>query len=64
MPDKITISFKTPDAINEACESANITDTDEINQIYEILRKFIEYSEYVNIEFDLKQGTAKVLENR
>lgn len=74
---KITISFKDPDAVDYAIESAVEVAVDEMclpvdesNAVFEIktgkareaLSKFVEYGEYLRVEFDTEAGTATVLE--
>jgi len=49
----VTLSFKTPDVL------------DEVDEEYrDALKKWVEYGEYVHIDFDLDAGTAKVREVR
>ncbi len=55
---KFTISFKTPDALSDAVEDVDEADRAAVEAV---AGKFIEYGEYVNIEFDTKTGEAKVL---
>lgn len=74
---KLTVSFKTPDAADYAIEDAledneeleAIEDAEERSWkkeeledgLKEALSKWIQYSEYVRIEFDTEAGTATVL---
>lgn len=74
---KLTVSFKTPDAADYAIKDAleyneeleAIEDEEERSwkkeeleaTLAEDLSKWIQYSEYVRIEFDTEAGTATVL---
>jgi hypothetical protein len=74
---KLTVSFKTPDAAEHAVFEAledhedleGIEDAEELldkrleleDGLKEALSKWIQYSEYVRIEFDTEAGTATVL---
>lgn len=76
---KIHITLKDPDGVYEAVNSAVKTqlatvkgiDEDEreeleesrIEGLNEQLSKWIEYQEYIRLEFDTEAGTATVLEN-
>lgn len=57
---KITISFKSPDAVDCALDDMQI-DKEERDEIKIKLKKFIQYNEYVHIEFDTEAETARVL---
>lgn len=54
---KFTVTFKTPDATHYAME--NIPE-DQQDEAEALLKKFVKYDEYVNIEFDTEAGTATV----
>lgn len=56
---KIRVSFKTPDAVDYAIEDLPEEYRDSIK---DQLSKWIQYGEYVTIEFDLDKETATVLE--
>jgi len=73
---KFTITFKTPDAMDDAIKDAVFAESDcdcglcpkcrEIRReneppIRAVAEKFIEYGEYVYIELDTETGTATVL---
>ena len=58
---KIQITFKSPDAVDFAVEDQNLTEQRE--EIKKKLQKWLRWGEYVDIEFDLDEGTAKVLLN-
>jgi len=66
IPTKITVMFKTPDTITEAIEESisHITDEDakeEARQdIAKKLSKFVKWSEFITIEFNLDSNTATV----
>lgn len=55
---KFTVTFKTPDAVDYAIEDLSEEEREEAK---ETARKFIEYGEYVRIEFDTETKTATVL---
>jgi hypothetical protein len=56
--NKFRVTFKSPDACFDAMEEL----PEEIKADAEnLLRKFVEYGEYVTIEFDLDAGSAKVI---
>ena len=57
---KIRISFKTPDATYHALQ--NIDDEDERCEARIVFSKFIEYDEYVTVEFNTETGEAIVVE--
>ena len=58
---KIQVGFKNPDAVNDALEDQDLTEQRE--EIKKKLQKWLRWGEYVDIEFDLDKGTAKVLLN-
>jgi hypothetical protein len=70
---KLVITFKDPDGVFEAIKQY-VDDTyknsDELTKLAlefdteRELKKWIEYGEYVSIEFDLDEGTAEVVPNR
>lgn len=57
---KLKITFKNPDAVNEALENAGISLGNE--GLNEAISKFIKYGEYVTIELDSEAQTARVIE--
>ncbi len=66
---KIKLTFKTPDVLDQLDRKIYYDDdiTDEeldekIDEARSIISKWIEYSEYLTVEFDLENQTAKVLE--
>jgi len=59
---KILLTFKCPDVITTALDSAGIDDEYEREDISTDMSKFIEYSEYIRVEFDSDTGTMEVLE--
>lgn len=69
---KLTIGFKTPDAVDYALEEyrdysdgsdeGKALDEDEIETAKDKLAKWIRYGESVTIEFDLTKMKAKVVE--
>jgi len=52
---KFSLSFKTPD-VTDQIEGSE----DEIESAREFLERWLEYNEYVTIDFDTKKGTATV----
>ena len=61
---KIGITFKSPEAIQYAMSMlSNEYDEDSQDQIKQQLKKWIHHDEYIVIEFDLENGTARVCEN-
>jgi hypothetical protein len=78
---KVQVTFKTPDAVEQALDDEIKSDIGWCNEVeglpwiameeaYEdrleeakgIISKWVEYGEYVTIEFDTETKTAKVLE--
>lgn len=51
---KFTLSFKTPDVTDQL-------DEDQKEEAETVLKKFLEYSEYVCVEFDTETMTATVV---
>jgi hypothetical protein len=63
---KFIVTFKCPDAVQEAIdyalEDSESSDNDELRASYEDLtRKFVMFGEMVTVEFDTNEQTAKVL---
>lgn len=56
---KFQVSFKTPDAISDALVELSDSDVDELS---EFCGKWVEYGEYVTLEFDSVKGTCRVVE--
>jgi hypothetical protein len=54
---KFTLHFKTPDIL----EQIEDLEDSEKEKAYEIARKFVEYSEYITVEFDTESKTAVAL---
>jgi hypothetical protein len=63
---RIRVSFKTPDAVDSAIQDA-VSDLPEDEQydaersMDDFVAKFVQYGEYVQIEFDDVAGTATVV---
>jgi len=55
---KIKVTFKTPDVIDDAVR--DIEDEDERAEVADYLKRWIEYGEYITIEFDTIHDTAEV----
>ena len=56
---KIVLVFTDDDVVEKAMNSGHEMPAPEIE---EKLAKFIQYGEYLHVEFDLENGTATVLE--
>ena len=56
---KFTVTFKTPDAVQYALEELP-ADVDW-KEAQKVIDKYVEYNEYVRVEFDTSTGTAKVV---
>lgn len=56
---KFQVTFKTPDAVQYALDELPADADWESAQ--KVLDKFVEYNEYVRIEFDTETNTATVL---
>ncbi len=54
---KFTVTFKTPDVLQ--CATADDTDG-ELQDIEQIVAKFVKFDELVTIEFDTRAQTAVV----
>ena len=55
---KFTVTFKTPDAVDEAISELPEEDQQEAREACEA---FFEYDEYVQVEVDTKKTTCTVL---
>lgn len=55
---KFIVFFKTPDAVDYAVEDLSEEEQDIAKQF---ARKFVEYGENLQVEFDTEKGTATVL---
>lgn len=68
---KLRLTFKTPDVLDQLRDEVEIDYNDSetthelhLGEIEEKLATWVEYSEYVRIEFDLDNMTATVLKNK
>ena len=62
---KFRVSFKTPDAFDQVISDHSLNDEGKEDEHYDAKRlfeKFTEYGEYVTIEFDTANDSAKVIE--
>ena len=57
---KLSLMFKSPETVDYAV-SQNTTNKYEAEELREKLSKFVKYGEYVTIEVDTEEGTAKVV---
>lgn len=55
---KFSLTFKTPDVIDQLPEMTE----DEQMEVENLLEKFLTWKEYIHVEFDTVNGTAKVVE--
>jgi len=55
---KVRVTFKMPDVMEQAYEGLT---QQEVNTVRRVAEKFIEYGEYVTVEFDTDKGTARVV---
>ena len=51
---KVRLSFKTPDVLDQL-------DEDEREAAEAVISKYVEYEEYIQVEFDTEKQTATVL---
>lgn len=58
---KVRLTFKTPDVTYDALHDEALSDKDH-NKLERLFMKFIEFDEYLTVEFDTEAGTAKVVE--
>jgi hypothetical protein len=61
---KFTLIFKTPAVLDQIPKQENPFDEDEPTEIQEaqmLVDKFVEFSEYIRVEFDTDKGIATVL---
>lgn len=57
---KLTVSFKTPDALYYALQDSGM-DKDQQEEAEKKLEKWVKYGECIDVEFDLEAMTATVL---
>ena len=62
---KITLSFKTPDVLDDALISMSESDdgllSDIIEEVEQLAEKYIQYGECLNVELDTDTGEATVI---
>lgn len=58
---KFNVLFKTPDAVEYSTDHLSL---EEKVEAMETARKFVQYGEYITIEFDTETKTATVLPAR
>jgi hypothetical protein len=61
---KIVVTMKTPEALDYAMEHLDFDPDDAADIVSAIEKKFMEYGEYLRVEFDTTTMTATVLENK
>ncbi|MDD4389715.1 MAG: hypothetical protein PHW03_02810 [Eubacteriales bacterium] len=57
---KFIITFKTPDVLEDLDRLEDISE-EERSFADELVKQYVEYGEYIRIEFDTEAKTAKVL---
>jgi len=58
---KLLATFKSPDAIFYALKEAGIDPNERPVEVADVLDTFVEFDEYVTIEFDTETGRATVI---
>lgn len=58
---KLRIMFKDPDGVYDSLEEAGLDPNDLPDDVKRVVEKFIEFSEYIYIDFDIANGTAEVV---
>lgn len=58
---KIKLTFKTPDAVYDALNDSNIDDDVKRDRIYAGIGKYVEYGEYLTVEYDTETKTMVVV---
>lgn len=64
---KVQLAMKSPDAVDIMVQECldNVDrdkDHEDFISLQEMIKRFVEYGEYVTLEFDTETGTVKVLE--
>ena len=57
---KVRITFKTPDVLDAAIQDLTKEEQEEVQSVAE---KFMDYGDYLTVEFDTKAKTCVVIEN-
>ena len=58
---KLTLSFKTPGVLDELKEDNPEMTADDERKAKALIEKYVEYDEYIYVEFDTDSQTAIVL---
>lgn len=58
---KFRITFKDPDGVWEGLQDANLDPNCLPGEVQEVVDKFLEFDEYITIEFDTEDVTARVI---
>ena len=58
---KLRIMFKDPDGVYDSLEEAGLDPNELPEDVEKVVKKFIEFSEYIYIDFDIANGTAEVV---
>lgn len=58
---KFQVTFKTPDAVEESLQDENLSEA-QLTKLAGFCSKWIEWGEYIRVEFDTVKGTCKILE--
>lgn len=56
---KLRVTFKSPDAVDMALQQ--IQDEEKRDEAENVIRNYVQYGEYVTIEFDIETGEATVV---
>jgi hypothetical protein len=57
---KFTLTFKQPDVFDQLDDLSE----EERDSAERLARDYVQYSEYINVEFDTEAGTAKAVKLR
>jgi hypothetical protein len=58
---KLQVTFKTPDAAEDAIIDEAQGCYDTLTYLKEFVSKWVRYGEYITVEFNTTKGTAEVL---
>lgn len=58
---KLRITFKDPDGVYDSLEDAGLDPNELPEDVEKVVKRFIDYGEYVYIDIDIANGTAEVV---